>query len=314
MCLHLGPCSDPGTCLGYSAELVGRHQHVISFWMSQHQPFCQAMIGLRGQCQVTVSYWYIIKIGDDVFYGGSWKLLLLLYLQSYLSASWYVFVRVGLNHPTFLQWLSQCETWCVLHTLEDHLYICILYFFELGHHSSFQILDCHLECVLLIFSDKVLEFIHCLIQGLGILMSKASVLWPLCLQALFFIIIIILDYFSLPCQCSGTKNLMWVQQKQCSEWKFWCKNLSFIGFGLHMPFDPSWPNCHFCQSNQWESRILNHCSISQQRRWSLSTRSKEMITSQLGWSTAHARQGRKLVENLKLANYNVTSSTYTETR
>ena len=35
-----------------------------------------------------------------------------------------------------------------------------------------------------------------------------------------------------------------------------------------------------------------------------------MINFQLGWSTAHASQGRNLVENLKSVNYDVNLSTY----
>ena len=40
---------------------------------------------------------------------------------------------------------------------------------------------------------------------------------------------------------------------------------------------------------------------------------KEMIDFQLVWSLAHVRHGRNLVENLKSANYDVTSSIYAET-
>ena len=102
--------------------------------------------------------------------------------------------------------------------------------------------------------------------------------------------------------------------KQGSEWKIWHQNLAFIGFGLHVHFDCCQSYCHFCQFNQWESRILNQCSISQQSRQNLLVRSKEMNNFQLHWSIAYARQERKLVENLKSVNYNVTLSTYAEMR
>ena len=43
------------------------------------------------------------------------------------------------------------------------------------------------------------------------------------------------------------------------------------------------------------------------------TRSKELIDSQLVWSLACGVHGRYLVENLKLVNYDLTSSTYAKT-
>ena len=42
-------------------------------------------------------------------------------------------------------------------------------------------------------------------------------------------------------------------------------------------------------------------------------RSKELMGFQLMWSPACVRHGRNLVENLKSANYDVTSLTYAET-
>ena len=66
----------------------------------------------------------------------------------------------------------------------------------------------------------------------------------------------------------------------------------------------------FVNANQWESRIHNYCSISQQSRQSLSVRSKEMINFQhVVWSLACARHGRYLVEKLKSVNNDVTSLT-----